>query len=91
MQEVFLHGKEFENQKELHDYLKDTLNFPDYYGRNLSALYDVLTDICEDTKIVLNLSDVENEEVLDYLERVAEVMADAAESNMYLEFVCEEV
>lgn len=86
MQEVILNGYEFETRKEIHDYLKEKLNFPGYYRANLSALYDVLTDICEDTKIVLDICDMENEELLEYLEKVAEVMTDAAEANMYLEF-----
>ena len=31
-----------------HDYLAEALNFPDYYGKNLDALYDCLTEIsCE--------------------------------------------
>lgn len=90
MQKVTLRGCEFESKKEIHDYLKEVLNFPGYYGGNLSALYDVLTDICEDTKIVLELDGVEDEAMQDYLEKVAEVMSDAAQSNMYLEFECEE-
>lgn len=35
-------------EKDGHDYLKEALNFPDYYGKNLDALYDCLTEIdCE--------------------------------------------
>lgn len=31
-----------------HDYLAEELNLPDYYGKNLDALYDCLTEIsCE--------------------------------------------
>ena len=31
-----------------HDYLAEALNLPDYYGKNLDALYDCLTEMsCE--------------------------------------------
>ena len=36
-----------------HDYLKEVFDFPDYYGKNLDALYDCLCDIGVDTEIVL--------------------------------------
>lgn len=88
MQEVILHGNEFESKKEIHDYLKESLCFPGYYGNNLSALYDVMTDICDDTRITLDMRDVKDEEMEDYLMKIAEVMSDASENNMYLEFVC---
>ena len=29
---------------DLHDLLAETLHFPDYYGRNLDALFDLLTE-----------------------------------------------
>ena len=35
----------------IHRILKETLGFPDYYGENLDALYDCLTDIREDTAV----------------------------------------
>ena len=40
-------------KSEGHDYLKEALNFPDYYGKNLDALYDCLTEIGVETKIKL--------------------------------------
>ncbi|CCU59153.1 hypothetical protein EH11_01675 [Bacillus subtilis] len=36
-------GRDFENIEVLHDVLKDKLDFPNYYGRNLDALWDCLT------------------------------------------------
>lgn len=32
----------------IHSLLIETLHFPDFYGRNLDALYDCLTDVQED-------------------------------------------
>ena len=50
---IFLDGKEMCGRKELHDYLKLQLDLPDYYGRNLDALYDCLTERSESTELVL--------------------------------------
>ena len=33
----------------IHEYLKFALEFDDYYGKNLDALYDQLTSVKEDT------------------------------------------
>lgn len=35
---------EFETTKEFHLWLKEQCHFPDYYGCNLDALYDCLSD-----------------------------------------------
>lgn len=43
MRKIMIDGRDFENIKVLHDVLKDKLDFPDYYGGNLDALWDCLT------------------------------------------------
>ena len=66
-----------ENQIEkAHTYLAEELDFPNYYGRNLDALYDCLTDL-RDVRIKLDLNGSDNE----YLERILQVFEDAAEEN----------
>lgn len=39
-------------KKDGHDYLAEALDFPDYYGKNLDALYDCLCEIEADIEIV---------------------------------------
>lgn len=43
--EIFVHDDLFESEDELHNYLIHQLKFPDYYGKNLDALYDALCDL----------------------------------------------
>lgn len=90
MQEVYINGRDFESPEEVHEFLAEKLDFPDYYGKNLSALYDVLTELGEDTRIILDLSDVEEDSMIEMLERMAEVMTDAADANDYLEILIEQ-
>ena len=39
-----LDGKKMVSREETHRYLKETFGFPDYYGKNLDALHDCLTE-----------------------------------------------
>lgn len=45
----------------LHEKVAEIMEFPDYYGKNLDALYDCLTDIGEETELV-----IENAPYLNY-------------------------
>jgi RNAse (barnase) inhibitor barstar len=58
-----------------HDYLADALNFPDYYGKNLDALYDCLCEIEADIEIV-NASAVDKD--------IIDTFKDAALENGFL-------
>lgn len=66
--------------KALHVYLAYMLDLPDYYGKNLDALHDVLGEIGEETCIVLD-GQPASEEMAAYLPRLVRVLADAAQEN----------
>lgn len=65
----------------IHQYLKTSMGFPDYYGNNLDALYDQLTSLTEDTCVgVFGLSG-DKGQVSRYLRQVKRVMKDAEKDN----------
>ena len=45
MHTVYLDTRVFTDKESSHEYLKEMLDFPEYYGANLDALYDCLTDL----------------------------------------------
>ena len=65
----------------VHEYLKFELEFDDYYGNNLDALYDQLTCITEDTCVGVFCPPKEDSKMSLYLERVKKVMKDAEQDN----------
>lgn len=77
MKTIEIDGKLIE--KEGHDYLKEVLDFPDYYGKNLDALYDCLTDIGVQTQIKLINKDSVSIDLL-------ETFIDASYQNNFLDF-----
>lgn len=54
MKQVILDGNVLADAAQVHDYLKESLNFQEYYGKNLDALYDCLTDL-DDVEITIIL------------------------------------
>ena len=47
-------------RKEAHEYLKEVFSFPEYYGKNLDALFDCLSEMRIDRIIILNSDRGEN-------------------------------
>ena len=75
---VVLDCKKLQHPKEAHEYLAEKLAFPEYYGKNLDALFDCLTDLW-DRRIILK-----NPEILDadsYGKKILRVLKDAAGKN----------
>ena len=78
---VLLDGKAMVDRVSAHAHLADRLDLPTYYGRNLDALYDVLTEIGEETEIVLTDPAAVAEQMGKYGEALLATMQEAAEEN----------
>ena len=78
------------SQEELHAYLKKKLEFPDYYGANLAALADCLSDISAPTLISFAISEDEvDSDMQEYLPRFVQVCAREALANENLFLIIE--
>lgn len=69
------------SKEDMHEYLKQRFKFPDYYGANWDALYDVLTELGYPTKVILRLPKDQGPIIKDFLE----VLLDAQLGNPSLE------
>ena len=72
--------------KELvHNYIAEKLGFPDYYGKNLDALYDCLTDIDIPTAVGFFIPVPDDDDLsidfMIYLDRIKKVFLDAERDN----------
>ena len=82
MNNITLKLDKFIKKEELHSYLKKKMKFPDYYGENLDAVFDCLTDIRTDTAVDIKY-DADNE-----LQRaVLAVFSDAVSQNTHLAII----
>ena len=89
--EIVLDAKRFKGRSRAHAYLKEALRLPDYYGKNLDALYDCLGDIGEETVIVVPEVIQKKEYLGEYGKTMLRVFKDAAEENGMLKVVIKEM
>ena len=80
MKVVILDGTTCPTKETLHQHLARELNFPDWYGENLDALFDCLTSVSEEVTLTLDLSAL-TESLGPYAQRVGKVLNRAAEKN----------
>lgn len=80
MKVVILDGSTAPTKEALHQHLAQELAFPDWYGGNLDALFDCLTVVSEEVTITLDEAAL-TEALRPYAQRVAKVLARAAEKN----------
>ena len=71
MKTITINLDHFENKRDFHLYLKEQCGFPEYYGCNLDALYDCLSD---NNQFIFEVYESHN--FTDYLDYVLEVFYD---------------
>ena len=85
-----LDGKAIEDKEMLHDALAGSLGFPDWYGRNLDALHDCLTDMREESEIRLRNESALIAHLGSYAAALSKVIVMAAEENGRIKYIIEE-
>ena len=83
MRKVILNFSEAGTEEDIHEILQKALEFPAYYGRNLDALYDCLTDVREDTAVGF-CQRTDDSAAAAYLRKAGRVFLDAEEENPHL-------
>ncbi|MBQ1848301.1 MAG: barstar family protein [Clostridia bacterium] len=77
MDAVMLDCRLMTAKKEAHEYIAQKLGFPDYYGKNLDALYDCLTEFCRKKLIVLRFTSALGDNLGKYGDSLLSVFTDA--------------
>ena len=78
---VILDGRTIADREELHSLLAKELAFPAYYGGTLDALFDCLTELCEETEIRVLHAQALEAQLGGYARRLIRVLRAAEAEN----------
>lgn len=81
MKHCILDGETIETREQLHETLQREMELPEWYGKNLDALYDCLTDSHEPISIEIRNREALTEHLGRYAKALEQVIRDAAEEN----------
>ena len=82
-----LDGSRILSESDFHEEIARVLGFPAYYGKNLDALDDCLSDFANDVKLVWRQSRVSENAIGPRFDRIRAVLNDAArETNFEISF-----
>ena len=90
MKVYVLDGEKMTSITEAHRYIAKTLDFPDYYGGNLDALYDCLSGIPKSGCIVVINKNELTKYLGGYARRLITVIDDASNRYGFSFAVCED-
>ena len=80
MKQVILGFRTVQTPKQIHKLLAETFSFPPYYGANLDALWDCLSELPIAEKCVEVLLPEKNSAYLPYLNKVLSTLLEAYET-----------
>ncbi len=87
MKKVILNARELDGMRGVHEAFREALELPDYYGYNLDALYDCLTDAGEEITVEIPDPLGLSRELGKRYGRLMAVLEDAAEENPRLRVI----
>ncbi|MBO4914650.1 MAG: barstar family protein [Oscillospiraceae bacterium] len=86
---AIINGTRIKNRKTLHNAFARQLSLPEWYGRNLDALYDCLSEITEDSEIILRNPSLLRETFGTYAQMLETVLRDVCDENPHLRLTVE--
>jgi len=84
MKFAIIDGNSVTSMEDIHASLARQLEFPEWYGGNLDALHDCLTDFHEDVDLSIVHPEALFERLGSAYVRLTRVLSDAAEENPHL-------
>ena len=88
MKKVIVNCEKLIEREQAHLYLAQMLDFPEYYGKNLDALYDCLTELKECTLVLQG--ETELRQAGGYGAKILKVLEEASRANYGLNVVISE-
>ena len=81
MRYVILDGRTIKDMDAVHGVFAEALDFPDYYGRNLDALHDCLTDSIGEVTVVVLESELMSAALGEDFSRLLMLLGDVLEER----------
>lgn len=90
MKNVFISASDYDDILAVHEALAANLDFPSYYGKNLDALHDVLSESDEPIRIEISFAGAENPSLIHALLDMINVILETEKENESLELILRE-
>ena len=81
MKTIIIDGNEIISMNNIHRIFAEELCYPEWYGRNLDALYDCLGDVTEEVEIVFENTDELEENLGISFKKLCAVLDAVCEEN----------
>ena len=84
---IHLDARRMKDRQAVYDYFSEVFDFPEYFGKNLDALYDCLSEVSEPTEIEITQNNYAQITHDAFARRVWRVIQQACKENPYLHCV----
>lgn len=84
MKTIIIDGNEIISMSDIHSIFAEELDFPEWYGKNLDALYDCLGDVTEEVEIIFENTDELEENLGISFKKLMRLLEDVSSENDYI-------